>query len=233
MQKLDAMLSKLLEGTPPPAPLVTTMNNLKQDIAVWEGKLKNGTDKEKQIARLILPDKREQLKRAYQAWKDEQGGAGGANPVAVGDLLNLNTPPLAPSTVFGGGDGGGDGVGSEYEYEYQTEDDEKLTREQLKELQKRLKAFEEEEKRRQRRQQREEEERQRLAEEEYQRNLDQERERQRRAHERAEREGHSTRGAQYDETWSWLRGNPNTTPRSSRIPKPKKPSSGKKKTKKH
>ena len=88
MQKLDAMLSKLLEGTPPPAPLVTTMNNLKQDIAVWEGK----------------------IKRAYQAWKDEQaggvggnggGGGGGTNPV-VGNLLNLNTPPLAPSTVFGG-----------------------------------------------------------------------------------------------------------------------------------
>ena len=119
MQKLDTMLSKLLEGTPPPAPLVTTMNNLKQDIAVWEGKLKSGTDKEKQIARLILPDKREQLKRAYQSWKDEQGGAGGANPVAVGDLLNLNTPPLAPSTVFGGGGGGdgeGDVEGSEYEY---------------------------------------------------------------------------------------------------------------------
>ena len=181
MQKLDVMLSKLLEGTPPPAPLVTTMNILKQDITVWEGKLKSGTDKEKQIARLILPD-------------------------------------------------------NEYEYEYQTEDDEKLTREQLKELQERLKKFQEEERRRQRsleRKLREEEERQRIADEEFQKQLEKERERQKRAHERAEREGHSTRGAQYDEIWGWLGGNPNTTPRSSRIPKPKKPSSGKKKTKKH
>ena len=57
IQKLNSLLSTLLKGTPPPTPLVTTMHNLKQDIIVWEGKLKSGTDKEKQLARLILPDK--------------------------------------------------------------------------------------------------------------------------------------------------------------------------------
>ena len=160
MQKLDAMLSKLLEGTPPPAPLVTTMNNLKQDIAVWRGKLKSDTDKEKQIARLILPDKREQLKRAYQAWKDEQaggvGGGGGTNPV-VGNLLNLKTPPLAPSTVFGGEHGDDDddedkeGSQYEYDYEYETEGGDVPIdhQEVFKKLQERLKELEEQEKRRQ------------------------------------------------------------------------------------
>ena len=70
MQKLDKVMSYLLEQMPPPDTLKTTIANLKNDIAIWEDKLKNGTDKEKQLARLILPDKREQLRRSLMVAKD-------------------------------------------------------------------------------------------------------------------------------------------------------------------
>ena len=71
MQKLDKVMSYLLEQMPPPDTLKTTIANLKNDIAIWEDKLKNGTDKEKQLARLILPDKREQLRRSLMVARDQ------------------------------------------------------------------------------------------------------------------------------------------------------------------
>ena len=74
MQKLDKVMSYLLEQMPPPDTLRTTIANLKNDIAIWEEKLKNGTDKEKQLARLILPDKREQLRRSLMVARDQKQG---------------------------------------------------------------------------------------------------------------------------------------------------------------
>ena len=69
--------------------------------------------------------------------------------MAVGDLLNLNTPPLTPSTVFGGERGDEDddedkeGSQYEYDYEYETEGEDVPIdhQEVFKKLQERLKEM--------------------------------------------------------------------------------------------
>ena len=96
MQKLDKVMSYLLEQMPPPNTLRTTIANLKNDIAIWEDKLKHGTDKEKQLARLILPDKREQLRRSLIVARDQKQGKLKKYPQTQYVPQRPGTPPDTP-----------------------------------------------------------------------------------------------------------------------------------------
>ena len=99
MQKLDKVMSYLLEQMPPPNTLRTTIANLKNDIAIWEDKLKHGTDKEKQLARLILPDKREQLRRSLMVARDQKEGKLKKYPQTQYVPPRPGTPPDTPTAT--------------------------------------------------------------------------------------------------------------------------------------